>query len=117
MTRDQELAEYYDDPSNREPSGPPVRQSRPGRMTEHIAIRFPSSTTAKVKTLADDAGQTVSGWIRSVVDREIQRLLPDAPVTSAEQGWIRTIDGRERPNVVIYRHVGTETSTEIHRVG
>lgn len=71
-------------------------------MTEHVAIRFSRSTVERVKLLADEGGQTVSAWIRSVVDREVDRLMPETPVTSAFV-WegIRTSSGDHRLNLVV----------------
>ena len=82
MTSDRQAADHYEDPAMREPTGTPRRRVKPtGRMAAHVAVRFPSATIQKVKLLADEDGQSVSGWIRSAVDAEVTRRLPSHPST------------------------------------
>jgi predicted transcriptional regulator len=78
---DAAAAEYYEDPSHLVAKGPGRRRTRPG-LSVHVPIRFRPETIAKVKILADRAGQTVSSWIRSVIENEVRRQLPDASTQS-----------------------------------
>ena len=82
MTSDRQAADHYEDPANREPTGTPRRRTHStGRMTAHVAVRFPSATIQKIKLLADEDGKSVSGWIRSAIDAELTRRLPSHPST------------------------------------
>jgi hypothetical protein len=47
----------------------------PEKLTGHVPIRFPESTIATVKALADQDGMTVSGWIRQRVREELNRRV------------------------------------------
>src|SRR6266567_1452239 len=80
---DKEAFDFYSDPENQEPIGHARRKARKG-MTSHVPVRFRPETIAKVKILAARDRKTVSGWIRGVVEREIERRLP-APRTEAMQ--------------------------------
>jgi len=67
--------EFYEQPENREPAGPPVKRTREPRLTDHVPVRFPAETIAKVKSVAAEDGVTVSTWIRRVVEQELRRRL------------------------------------------
>jgi hypothetical protein len=70
-------AEIYADPANRVPAGPPRKRTTQGRMLSgHVPVRFSPSVIARIRTLAADDGLTVSGWIRAVVEREVERRMP-----------------------------------------
>ncbi len=86
---DAAAAEFYENPQNRRPSGPPRRRARGPRLTEHFPIRFSASTIQRVRELAEEDGQTVGSWIRSLVDREVHHRRPRPPETQASfvKGW------------------------------
>ena len=71
--RDTEAFEHYDDPSNREPTEGPPRRRRARALTQHVPVRFPASTIAKVRDLAEGDGMSVSAWIRHTVEQEVAR--------------------------------------------
>ena len=62
----QEEYEFYKDPKNLEPQGPPVR--RRNKLTELVPVRFAPETLEKVKELAEAEDRSVSSWIRRAVD-------------------------------------------------
>jgi hypothetical protein len=78
---DEAAARFYEDPSHLLAKGPGRRRTTPA-LSAHVPIRFRPETIAKVRVLADRAGQTVSSWIRSVVENEVRRQLPDASTQS-----------------------------------
>jgi hypothetical protein len=80
--RDAEAFEYYDDPSKREPAEGPPRRRRERALTQHVPVRFPASTVATVRELAEADGLSVSAWIRHAVEREVDRRA--APELSAQ---------------------------------
>ena len=71
--RDAEAFEHYDDPSRREPAEGPPRRRRKRALTQHVPVRFPASTIATVRELAEGDGMSVSAWIRHTVEQEIAR--------------------------------------------
>jgi hypothetical protein len=82
MYDDATAAEFYDDPENRKPAGPPrERAGQARRLTSHVPIRFQPRTIAKAKTIAERDGMTVSSWIRGVIEREVDRRMPASPQT------------------------------------
>jgi hypothetical protein len=81
---DQAAAEYYADPDNRKvSSGTRKRKGTRSRYDSHVPVRFEQSMIAKVQRLAQRDGKTVSSWIRAVVEQEVNRRLPETPVTSS----------------------------------
>src|SRR6266511_3703489 len=94
---DKEAFEYYSDPEHRLPTGSARRRSKPG-MSSHVPIRFLPETIAKVKILAARDRKTVSAWIRDLVEREIQRRLPD-PRSEAVEWEVRYLTPPPRGSV------------------
>jgi hypothetical protein len=75
--RDDNAAQFYSDPKNRQPVGRGRKQdASPGRLANHVPIRFSTETISRVKVLAELDGLTVSSWVRGVVEREIERRFP-----------------------------------------
>ena len=70
MTPDEEY-EFYADPANQEPQGPPRR--RRSRLTAPVPVRFPPEVLEKVKERADADDRSVSSWIRRAVEHELNR--------------------------------------------
>jgi hypothetical protein len=87
MTYDDDAAaEFYGDPENRKPAGPPrERAGQARRLTSHVPIRFRPQTIAQAKTIAERDGMTVSSWIRGVVEREVERRMPALPETQPSE--------------------------------
>jgi hypothetical protein len=78
--RDTEAFEHYEDPTKREPVEDRPRRRRDRALTQHVPVRFPASTIATVRELAQDDGMSVSAWIRHTVEREaVRRTGPDLP--------------------------------------
>lgn len=112
--RDAEAFEYYDDPSRREPAEGPPRRRRERALTEHVPIRFPASTVAKVRENAESDGMAVSAWIRHTVEREVARRA--APELQAE----RQTDARtavERLREDLAELTAALERGESHRIG
>lgn len=70
MTPDEEY-DFYADPQNQEPQGPPRR--RAGRLTAPIPVRFPPELLEEIRRRADQDDRSVSSWIRRAVEHELQR--------------------------------------------
>jgi hypothetical protein len=88
--RDAEAFEYYDDPRHREPAEGSPRRRRVRALTEHVPVRFPASTIATLRGLAEADGMTVSAWVRHAIEQEITRR------GAAEQGTTDTRRAVER---------------------
>jgi hypothetical protein len=98
---DDELAKLYEDPANRRISGRPRRPrlARSLTLSNHVPVRFSTSTMAAVQTLAHSDGMTVSAWIRSIVDRELVRRMPPQTVsTLAAQGEVKEFVPSNQPS-------------------
>jgi len=79
---DAAAAEFYSHPENRRPTGPPrARAGQARQLTSHVPIRFRPQTIASARVIAERDGMTVSSWIRSVVEREVERRMPTTPQT------------------------------------
>ena len=75
---DKNSAEYYANPENRRIAGPARRREARGQLSNHVPIRFSAATMAVVRVLAYRDGVTVSSWVRTAVEREVERRLPFA---------------------------------------
>jgi hypothetical protein len=71
----QEEHDFYADPENQTPQGPP-RRRRP-KLTELVPVRFPPETLEQVRRRADADDRSVSSWIRRAVEHELD-ATPDA---------------------------------------
>ena len=69
MTREEER-DFYADPENQEPQGPPQR--RKAKLTELVPVRFPPETLERVRSAADADDRSVSSWIRRAVEHELK---------------------------------------------
>ncbi len=70
MTPDEEY-DFYAQPENQEPQGPPRR--RRARLTDPIPVRFPPELLKEIRQRAGDDDRSVSSWIRRAVEHELQR--------------------------------------------
>ena len=70
MTPEQEC-DFYAQPENQEPQGPPRRRSK--RLTTPVPVRFPPELLDEVKKRAAADDRSVSAWIRRAVEHEITR--------------------------------------------
>jgi predicted HicB family RNase H-like nuclease len=70
MTPDEEY-EFYAQPENQEPQGPPRR--RRSRLSAPIPVRFPPELLEQVRRAADADDRSVSAWIRRAVEHELRR--------------------------------------------
>ena len=73
---DQEAADYYADPEHRAIAGKKSRRRSAQGLSAHVPVRVSSDTLESIRRLAAADGTTVSGWIRRVCEREIERRLP-----------------------------------------
>lgn len=71
MTPEQEY-DFYAQPQNQEPQGPPRRRSTK-RLTTPVPVRFPPELLDEVKKRAEADDRSVSAWIRRAVEHEITR--------------------------------------------
>jgi hypothetical protein len=67
----QEEHQFYADPNNQTPQGPPQR--RPRRLTEKVPVRFPPDVLDEVRRRARDDDRSLSSWIRRAVEHELKR--------------------------------------------
>lgn len=67
-----EKYDYYAQPENQEPQGPP-RRRRPSRFTEVVPVRFPADLLEEVRRHADADDRSLSAWIRRAVEHELRR--------------------------------------------
>lgn len=63
--------EFYEDPRNLEPQGPPQR--RKPRLTELVPVRFAPDVLDEIRRYAEAEDRSASSWIRRAVDNEITR--------------------------------------------
>jgi predicted HicB family RNase H-like nuclease len=70
MTPEQER-DFYADPDNQVPQGPPVR--RRGRLSEPVPVRFPEQLLNEIRNRAAADDRSVSSWIRRAVEHELNR--------------------------------------------
>lgn len=70
MTPEQEY-EFYADPRNQEPQGPPRRRRPP--LSTPVPVRFPADLLEQVKRAAEADDRSVSSWIRRAVEHELYR--------------------------------------------
>lgn len=72
---DEEAAAFYSKPENLRAGERVTPPSRP-RMAGHVPIRFSQETIDQIKALAAEDGNTVSMWIRKVVEKAILQRRP-----------------------------------------
>lgn len=75
---DREAAAHYDDPAKRSIAGKKPRRRTAQGLSAHVPVRIDPETLESIRRLAAADGTTVSGWIRRVCEREIERRLPPA---------------------------------------
>lgn len=71
MTHEEEY-EYYAQPENQEPQGPP-RRRRPSRFTEVVPVRFSADLLQEIRRHANADDRSLSAWIRRAVEHELRR--------------------------------------------
>lgn len=69
MTPEQEY-EFYADPANQAPQGPPRRRAR---LTDPVPVRFPPELLDEIRRRAQADDRSVSSWIRRAVEHELDR--------------------------------------------
>lgn len=107
--RDDEAAARYEDEANLQPAGPgKVVRAPKRRLSSHTPVRFDQDAIAAVKRFSDADGMTVSSWIRTVVDREIQRRMP-RPSTTGGGSSLLYIGGNDAESIVQHRASLPET--------
>jgi hypothetical protein len=72
-------------PEKSAPVGPRARAGQARLLTSHVPIRFRPQTIERAKLIAERDGMTVSSWIRTVVEREVERRMPASPHTSLSE--------------------------------
>lgn len=61
--------DYYADPDNQQPQGPPRR--RQSRLSEMVPVRFPPELLDEIRRRAKADGRSLSSWIRRAAEREL----------------------------------------------
>ncbi len=69
MTPDEEY-EYYAQPGNQQPQGPPQR--RQPRLSAMVPVRFPPELLDEVRRRAEADDRSLSSWIRRAVEHELR---------------------------------------------
>jgi len=69
MTPDEEY-EYYAQPGNQQPQGPPLRRSP--RLSAMVPVRFPPELLDEVRRRAEADDRSLSSWIRRAVEHELR---------------------------------------------
>ncbi len=69
MTPDEEY-EYYAQPGNQQPQGPPQR--RQPRLSAMVPVRFPPELLDVVRRRAEADDRSLSSWIRRAVEHELR---------------------------------------------
>jgi len=69
---DTEAFEHYEEPDRREPPPGPPHRRRQRNFTQHVPVRFPTSTVEAVRRLAEADGISVSAWIRRAVEQALR---------------------------------------------
>jgi hypothetical protein len=67
----EEEYEFYAEPENQEPVGPPRRRRK--RLGAPVPVRFPEDLLAEVRARAAADDRSVSSWIRIAVEHELER--------------------------------------------
>jgi len=69
MTPDEEY-DFYAQPENQEPQGPPRR--RASRLSSMVPVRFPPEVLDEIRRRAEAEDRSVSSWIRRAVEHELR---------------------------------------------
>ena len=69
MTPDEEY-EYYAQPANQQPQGPPQR--RQPRLSAMVPVRFPPELLEEIRRRAEADDRSLSSWIRRAVEHELR---------------------------------------------
>jgi predicted HicB family RNase H-like nuclease len=67
----QEEYDFYADPANQAPQGPPVR--RRSRLSDPVPVRLPLDVLEEVRQRAQADDRSVSSWVRRAVEHELHR--------------------------------------------
>jgi hypothetical protein len=105
---DTEAYDFYADPQHRRLLGSPRRRSTSPQLTEHVPVRFTADAIARVKSLAEQDGMTVSAWIRKQVEEAVDERVP-MPSETAATFFAALKEGIARAHVET-GEVGTTTS-------
>lgn len=68
LTPEQEY-EYYAQPDNQQPQGPPQRRQR--RLSAIVPVRFPPELLDEIRRRAEADDRSLSSWIRRAVEHEL----------------------------------------------
>jgi hypothetical protein len=68
-------------PEKPTPASPRARAGQARLLTSHVPIRFRPQTIERAKVIAERDGMTVSSWIRTVIEREVEKRMPPSPHT------------------------------------
>lgn len=71
LMTDQEEYDFYADPANQTPQGPPVR--RRARLSDPVPIRLPLDILEQVRQRAQADDRSISSWVRRAVEHELNR--------------------------------------------
>lgn len=70
LTPDEEY-EFYADPANQTPQGPPRR--RRTKLSDPVPVRLPMDVLEEVRKRAEADDRSISSWVRRAVEHELHR--------------------------------------------
>lgn len=80
---DQEAYEYYADPANQVPAGPPRKHPK-DQLTSVLSARISPSLLNQVTAAAASEGRSAGSWVRRALRNEVQRhrsvQRPERPI-------------------------------------
>lgn len=63
--------DFFADPANQTPQGPPVR--RRSKLSDPVPVRLPPDVLEAVRRRAQADDRSVSSWVRRAVEHELNR--------------------------------------------
>ncbi len=63
--------DFYAEPANQAPQGPPVR--RRSKLSDPVPVRLPVDVLEEVRQRAQADDRSVSSWVRRAIEHELNR--------------------------------------------
>ncbi len=91
MADKNDLYTFYEDDANLAIAGPAVVPPRRGRLSAHLPIRFSPDVLDAARRFAIEDGQSISSWVRLVVEREVMRRTSTRTVSRIDYKFEVTV--------------------------